>query len=238
MLKIFLVIILTTVVVFSTDSLTESEVNEENIISLAQQESKDEIQIENEEEAGNVEEIIPEVEEFNEVIVKEPIVVEKKEEKTSKKSESVITQKQAANTPKEEKKSVANESKNENSSNKANNSVTEKTNTNKPVKKEEKKTNNIDTTEVNTSYKEYEVIIVQKKQCDGNNHKITSGNTGKWFDTQAQADNYYNQELEKWGKKWETGAIKKDEYLEKCPSGYETWSCPQCQKWTLNFYYR
>lgn len=90
----------------------------------------------------------------------------------------------------------------------------------------------------NNGYTEKKVEIAPKQECVGNNHKMSSGNTGKWFDTKAQADNYYNTEIEKWGKMWENDEITKEEYLKKCPSGYEVWTCPQCQKWTVNFYYR
>ena len=34
---------------------------------------------------------------------------------------------------------------------------------------------------------------------------MESGNTGKWFETKEQADNYFNAEIEKWAKQWENG---------------------------------
>lgn len=92
--------------------------------------------------------------------------------------------------------------------------------------------------EQNNSYTEKEVMVVEKTECVGNNHKIESGNTGKWFNNKVEADDYYNTEIEKWGKLWENDEITKEEYLKNCPFGYEVWTCPQCQKWTLNFYYR
>ena len=92
--------------------------------------------------------------------------------------------------------------------------------------------------EQNNSYTEKEVMVVEKTECVGNNHKIESGNTGKWFNNKVEADDYYNTEIEKWGKLWENDEITKEEYLKNCPFGYEIWTCPQCQKWTLNFYYR
>lgn len=88
------------------------------------------------------------------------------------------------------------------------------------------------------NYTEIEVKVAEKKECDGNNHKMDAGNTGLWFETKAQADNYYNSQQEKWGQLWENDEITKEEYLKKCPSGYEVWTCPQCKKWTINFYYR
>lgn len=92
--------------------------------------------------------------------------------------------------------------------------------------------------EQNNSYTEKEVMVVEKTECVGNNHKIESGNTGKWFNNKIEADDYYNTEIEKWGNLWENDEITKEEYLKNCPFGYEVWTCPQCQKWTLNFYYR
>ena len=92
--------------------------------------------------------------------------------------------------------------------------------------------------EQNNSYTEKEVMVVEKTECVGNNHKIESGNTGKWFNNKIEADDYYNTEIEKWGKLWENDEITKEDYLKNCLFGYEVWTCPQCQIWTLNFYYR
>ena len=88
------------------------------------------------------------------------------------------------------------------------------------------------------NYTETKVELAPKKECVGNKHLIDSGNTGKRFNTKEEADSLYNSEIEKWGKQWENGEIETEEYLKNCPSGYEIWTCPQCQKWTLNFYYR
>lgn len=100
--------------------------------------------------------------------------------------------------------------------------------------KENQKENN----QKDSNYTETEVKIAPKTECVGNKHKIDSGNTNKWFDTQEEAESFYDSEIEKWGKQWENGEIEKDVYLKNCPYGYEVWTCPQCQKWTLNFYYR
>lgn len=235
MLKIIFVIVFASMIVFSTDSLNELERNEENSISLNQQESKNEFI--NIQEAEKIEEIYAENDKQEEIVNNEQLDKKQEEVKTSK--NVIAVPKQAANTPKEEKKNVTNENKNKDTSNKSNNSANEQNNTNEPViKEEEKNINSNNSNKENNSYKEYEVTVAKKTKCDGNNHKIIAGNTGKWFDSQAQAESYYNQEIEIWGKKWENENITKEEYLKICPSGYETWSCPQCQKWTLNFYYR
>ena len=88
-----------------------------------------------------------------------------------------------------------------------------------------------------SSYKEQEVQIAPKTECKGNNHKIGAGNTGKWFETQEQAAAYFKTEIARWGKQWENFEITDEEYHKNCPYGYEVWTCPQCQKWTVNFYY-
>lgn len=112
--------------------------------------------------------------------------------------------------------------------------TTKQENTAKNIKKEQTPV----ISQSNSNYTEKEVKVAPKTECIGNNHKMSAGNTGKWFETKTQADSYYNAEINKWGKKWENGEIDKAEYLKKCPSGYEVWTCPQCQKWTINFYYR
>ena len=83
-----------------------------------------------------------------------------------------------------------------------------------------------------------ENIVQEKPKCSDTKHGIVAGNSNKWFDSYEEADSFYNAEIEVWGKQWENGEIDKDEYLEKCPAGFEVWTCPICQKWTLNFYYR
>lgn len=72
-------------------------------------------------------------------------------------------------------------------------------------------------TSTDTSYTEKEVQVIQKSECINNNHKISSGNTKKWFDTKTQADNYYNAEIERFDKQWQNDKITKEEYLKKCP---------------------
>lgn len=138
----------------------------------------------------------------------------------------------------------------EKSNQKCNNTVKKQTKTIQTEKETTTKKTKIDSTNANTNnnqkqensknntYTETEVQVVEKTECVENKHKIESGNTGKWFETKEQADNYYNAEIEKWGKQWENGEKTKEEYLKGCPFGYEVWTCPQCQKWTINFYYR
>ena len=82
-------------------------------------------------------------------------------------------------------------------------------------------------------YTEVEVEIAEKKECKNNNHGMSVGNSGKWFNTIAT----YKQESKMWGDKWKNNEISDDEYYRNCPYGYEIWSCMYCGKWTINYYY-
>lgn len=162
----------------------------------------------------------------------------------SKKEDIHEVEKIIQNTPLE--KETTSVAKNENQKKEVQKTQVKQENVSKGKTQDKKATTNIESSKEQTksisqnsnNYTEKEVKVAPKTECIGNNHKMSTGNTGKWFETKAQADSYYNTEIDKWGKKWESGEIKKPEYLEKCPLGYEIWSCPQCGKWTINFYYR
>ncbi len=159
--------------------------------------------------------------------VKEDI---KQEEKPPQKQETTSNN----NKTTTKKETIKNSNKDQEKQQKATNNQKEETKQSKPQKVETQDK----TDKPQNNYIEVEVKVAEKKECDGNNHKIGAGNTGLWFETKAQADNYYNSQLEKWGKLWENDKITKEKYLKECPSGYEIWTCPQCKKWTINFYYR
>lgn len=168
----------------------------------------------------------------------------------------VLTKQENKSNDKEDKSVERNEKETKVESKTNSKNTTEKkeiTQTESKPKTEDKKTVTKPTTEKNnnetknkqetnkkeeSNYTETKVEIAPKVECVGNKHMIESGNTGKWFNTKEEADSYYDAEIEKWGKQWENGEIETEEYLKNCPSGYEVWTCPQCQKWTLNFYYR
>ncbi len=118
--------------------------------------------------------------------------------------------------------------------------TTQEKTSSQPQKSEQSSKSEQQTTPVKNNdngYKEQEVQIAPKTECTENNHKVGTGNTGKWFETQDQATAYFKTEIAKWGKQWENFEITDDEYHKNCPYGYEVWTCPQCQKWTVNFYY-
>lgn len=88
-----------------------------------------------------------------------------------------------------------------------------------------------------SSYTEVKVNIAEKKECDGNNHGRSIGNSNKWFETKDEAIATYKAEIKKWGDKWSNDEISDDVYYKNCPIGYEIWDCPFCNKWTLNYHY-
>lgn len=87
------------------------------------------------------------------------------------------------------------------------------------------------------NYTEVEVKIAEKTECIDNKHCAVTGNSNKWFKTQAEAIAEYNAELERWSQKYKSEEITYDELTKKSPYGYETWNCPKCNQYTLNYYY-
>ena len=73
---------------------------------------------------------------------------------------------------------------------------------------------------------------------NNNNHSMSTGNSGKWFNSKSDAIAYYNEQIKYWGEQWENNKIDNDTYYKNCPFGYEIWDCMYCGKWTINFYYR
>lgn len=177
-------------------------------------------------EQNNIESVTLKSQENKDIETKDEVVENKKEdEKTESKTNA------EKNSVKREETKSENKAKTEKKETVTKTTTTEKNN--KKTKNEQEENKQSD-----SNYTEEEVQLAPKVECVGNKHMIDSGNTGKWFNTKEEADSFYNAEIEKWGKQWENGEIEKDEYLKNCPSGYEVWTCPQCQKWTLNFHYR
>ena len=80
--------------------------------------------------------------------------------------------------------------------------------------------------------------IQKETHCtDNNNHSMSCGNMGKWFNSRDEVDNYWVQVDNDYYKQYQNGIITFKEYGEKSPCGYECWSCSYCGKWTGNFKY-
>ncbi len=116
------------------------------------------------------------------------------------------------------------------------NKTDEKKEVEETKKTEPKNTETKTETQINSNYTEVNVNVAENKKCDRNNHGMSTGNTGLWFETKDEAIATYKAEIKKWGDKWTNDEISDDEYYKNCPYGYEVWSCPYCNKWTLNYY--
>ena len=82
-----------------------------------------------------------------------------------------------------------------------------------------------------------EIKQPETPKCSDGKHGVGVGNSNKWFNSKQEAINYYQGIIKTWGDKWEKFEIDDETYQKNCPYGYETWSCPFCEKWTINFYY-
>ena len=81
--------------------------------------------------------------------------------------------------------------------------------------------------------------IQKEEHCtNNNNHSVSCGNIGKWFNTKDEIEEYRNNISNKYCQQYENGEITWDEYMKKSPYGYECWSCGYCGKWTGNLFYR
>ena len=81
--------------------------------------------------------------------------------------------------------------------------------------------------------------IQKEKHCtNNNNHSISCGNMGRWFNSRSDIETYWKNQCNALAEKWDKGEISDSEYYSKSPYGYECWSCGYCGKWTGNFKYR
>ena len=81
--------------------------------------------------------------------------------------------------------------------------------------------------------------IQKEEHCtNNNNHSVSCGNMGKWFNTKDEIEEYRNNISNKYCQQYENGEITWEEYMKKSPYGYECWSCGYCGKWTGNLKYR
>lgn len=72
---------------------------------------------------------------------------------------------------------------------------------------------------------------------NNNNHSMSCGNMGKWFNNKDEVRAYWDEVDIGYFQQYQNGTITFKEYGEKSPCGYECWSCSYCGKWTGNFKY-
>lgn len=78
----------------------------------------------------------------------------------------------------------------------------------------------------------------QLEKCKRGQHLMEVGNCGKWFNSHSECEAYYDKIVKEWNDKFNNGKITYDEYLNKCPTSFEDFSCMCCGKYTMNIYYR
>lgn len=140
-------------------------------------------------------------------------------------------------TPKEQTTSVVEKSNKSNNTNK--NKETKQTQVTQPKQdsqvKEQKDTK---VNKSNTTEKKEETKTNTNQNTNNTNNapKCTHSNSN-WYNSKAEAEAIYNAEIKKWGDKWTNYEIDNETYYKNCPSGYEVFSCPYCNKWTINLYH-
>lgn len=122
-----------------------------------------------------------------------------------------------------------------------------KNNTQSNIKEQEKKPKPVETKPTPTQVKQEtkESNTTEKVKANTNTNKSEStNNTIKcthpkedWYDSEAEAIAVYNKEIKKWGNKWTNYEIDSETYYKNCPSGYETFDCAYCKKWTIILYH-
>ena len=76
----------------------------------------------------------------------------------------------------------------------------------------------------------------KKKKKHKHVHYMPKGNMGKWFKSKKALRRYVDKVMNEYNRQYEDGEITWEEYVRRCPYGFEAWSCP-CGKWTGNFKY-
>lgn len=86
--------------------------------------------------------------------------------------------------------------------------------------------------------KKKSITTKQAKHCtNNNNHSMSCGNMGRWFNSRDEVEKYWEDVDNSHYKQWQEGKITVEEYYKISPYGYECWSCSYCGKWTGNFKY-
>lgn len=166
--------------------------------------------------------------------------IENVENKSEEKENSQISNSDNNKTTKNETKDNNEEKKTETIKT-DNKKEEQKENIKQEVIQNNKETTKKEETKSEESYTEETINVAEKKECIGNNHGMGVGNSGKWFETKEEAISYYTNLIDYWDEWWQKADPNDTEadetYYKNCPDGYEIWSCPYCNKWTINLYY-
>lgn len=160
----------------------------------------------------------------------------------------------------EEEKDIQKENKqNKNETNNTTNKVVKKENTttNKPTisvnnkqetiskneepketistEKEKPKENEKTTTDKPTEDKP--IIDNTKTEEKQDNQVKCTHSTSNYYNSKAEAIAEYDRIINEWSDKWLNNEVDDETYYKNCPDGYEIFSCPYCNKWTISLYY-
>ena len=76
----------------------------------------------------------------------------------------------------------------------------------------------------------------KKKKKHKHKHYMPKGNMGKWFKSKKALRRHVDKVMNEYNRQYEDGELTWEEYVRRCPYGYEAWSC-SCGKWSGNFKY-
>lgn len=93
-----------------------------------------------------------------------------------------------------------------------------------------------ETTNDNVSQEENTEDNISKEENAEDTPKCTHSSEN-YYNSKAEAEAIYKAEIKHWGDKWVNNEIDDETYYKNCPDGYEVWTCPYCEKWTISFYY-
>ena len=196
--------------------INQTKAKEDSIVSI--NEDVNEIQ--------NTNEIKDTTENISDVTnnIQENVIVESNQDEALQTETETKDQEVEKVTPSAEKKSV------EKSSNKGTTTTETQSKQNAQVEKQQDtKKNDSITVSKSEEPKNTNENINNAPKCNPSN--------GKWYNSKGEAEAIYKAELKKWGDKWTNYEIDTDTYNKNCPNGYEVFSCPYCNKWTINLYY-
>lgn len=159
-------------------------------------------------------------------------VIEKIQEDTIDEVVSVV-EKDESITKDENKVNIANQKEEQKDKNSGIQETKEKQDKIKNDEKNSKTQTNIDS---NNNEKETIDTNMDQERNTNNVPKCTHSNDN-WYASKAEAEAVYNAKIKEWGDKWTNYEIDNETYYKNCPSGYEVFSCPYCNKWTINLFY-
>jgi len=81
-------------------------------------------------------------------------------------------------------------------------------------------------------------IVEEKNTEEKKEQQITCNHSNsKYYNTKNEAISEYDRIINEWSDKWINNEIDDETYYKSCPDGYEIFSCPYCNKWTISLYY-